>query len=111
MLNDMLNSVNKTDVLLAIEILNNNSDLAYGNLKVGGDLYLRNTPITSLPDGLQVGGYLYLRDTPITSLPDNLQVGGDLYLRDTPLAKKYTKDQIKQMIKDKGGNVKGNIYI
>jgi len=56
------------------------------NLKViGGDLYLLNTKITSLPDNLKVGGNLDLRDTPITSLPDNLQVGGGLNLGNTPI--------------------------
>jgi ribosomal protein S20 len=54
-----------------------------------GDLDLRNTPITSLPDNLkQVGGYLDLSNTPITSLPDNLKhVGGYLDLYNTPITK------------------------
>ena len=52
-----------------------------------GDLNLRNTPITSLPQGLKVGGYLYLSKTPIS--------------------KKYNEEQIKQMVP----GVKGNIYI
>jgi len=77
------------------------------NLQVGGDLNLRNTQIRSLPDNLKVGGFLYLSSTPIKSLPDNLQVGGGLYLNNTPLAKKYTKEQIKQMVP----GVKGNIYV
>jgi hypothetical protein len=81
------------------------------NLNMGGDLNLYNTKITSLPDNLSVGGNLYLENTKITSLPDNLNVGGGLYLGNTPLSKKYTKEQIKQMIEDKGGYVKGNIYI
>lgn len=34
-------------------------------------------------------GSLNLRDTPITSLPEGLHVGGDLYLRDTPIEGKY----------------------
>jgi hypothetical protein len=75
------------------------------SLKVGSYLNLRNTPITSLPEGLQVRGsldlencknltslpkglkvdYLNLRNTPITSLPDDLQVRGYLDLRDTPI--------------------------
>ena len=76
-----------------------------------GDLDLGNTPITSLPDNLSVRGNLYLYNTPITSLPNNLKVGGGLNLRNTPLSKKYTKEQIKQMIEDKGGYVKENIYI
>ncbi len=81
------------------------------NLNVGGYLNLGNTPITSLPNNLNVGGNLDLYNTKITSLPDNLKVGGDLNLANTPLSKKYTKAQIKQMIEDKGGYVKGNIYI
>ena len=54
------------------------------NLTVGGNLDLRGTGITSLPDNLTVGGYLDLEGcTGITSLPDNLTVGGNLYLRGT----------------------------
>jgi hypothetical protein len=58
-----------------------------------------------------VGGGLYLKNTKITSLPNNLSVGGYLYLQNAPLSKKYTKEQIKQIIEDNGGYVKGNIYI
>jgi len=81
------------------------------NLTVGGSLYLQNTPITTLPDNLTVGGGLYLRNTSITTLPDNLNVGIDLYLGNTPLSKKYSKDEIRKMIQDKGGNVGGDISI
>lgn len=82
-----------------------------GGLEVGGGLYLRSTKITSLPDGLEVGWNLELRDTPITSLPDGLKVGGYLDLRNTPLSEKYTEEEIRKMIEDKGGNVEGKIYI
>ena len=81
------------------------------NLKVSGHLYLSNTKITSLPDNLQVGGHLDLSYTKITSLPDNLKVGGELYLIYTPLSEEYTKEQIRQMIEDKSGYVKGTIYL
>ena len=81
------------------------------NLKVGRNLILSNTPLTSLPDNLKVGGDLELFNTQITSLPNNLKVGGDLELRNTPLSKKYSKEEIRQMIEDKGGEVKGKIYI
>ena len=53
--------------------------------KNGGNLYLRNTSITSLPEGLTVGGWLDLRNTPITSLPEGLTVGGNLYLSYTSI--------------------------
>ena len=81
------------------------------NLKVWGYLSLENTPISSLPDNLTVGGFLDLRYTQITSLPDNLKVGGYLFLKNTPLADKYSKEQIRKMIEEKGGKVKGRIYI
>ncbi|MDY2610489.1 MAG: hypothetical protein SOW09_01340 [Oscillospiraceae bacterium] len=53
------------------------------NLTVGGNLYLIGTKITALPDNLTVGGGLDLRGTGITALPDNLTVGGNLDLRGT----------------------------
>ena len=74
--------------------------------EVNGDLWLINTKITSLPDNLTVKGILNLSDTPITSLPDNLTVGGYLDLRGTPISKKYTKEQLKQMLP----GVKGSLY-
>jgi len=55
------------------------------NIKVGGYLDLRNTPITSLPDNLTVRRFLDLANTPITSLPDNLSVGGWLDLRNSQI--------------------------
>jgi hypothetical protein len=77
------------------------------NLKVGGYLDLGKTPINSLTDKLKVGGNLYLGKTPINSLPNNLKVGRYLNLRNTPISKKYTKEQIKQMV----SNVEGDIYL
>ena len=50
-------------------------------LVVDGSLYLENCKgITSLPEGLVVGGILDLCGTYITSLPDGLVVGGSLDL-------------------------------
>ena len=56
-------------------------------------------------------GDLDLTNTPITSLPDNLEVGGGLNLRNTPISKKYTKEEIKNIIIQQGGDIKGTIYI
>jgi hypothetical protein len=53
--------------------------------KVGGNLDLYGTKITSLPNNLTVGSSLYLGNTKITSLPDNLTVGGYLYLSGTKI--------------------------
>ena len=50
-----------------------------------GSLNLRNTHITSLPEGLTVGGWLDLRGTSITSLPEGLTVGGSLDLCGTSI--------------------------
>jgi len=78
------------------------------NLKVGGSLFLYFTEISSLPNNLKVGGSLSLYGTKITSLPNNLKVKGFLDLRKTPISKskKYTEEQIRQMV-----DVKGNILI
>jgi hypothetical protein len=81
------------------------------NLHVGGTLNLSNTKITSLPDNLHVGWSLDLSFTKITSLPDNLHVGGSLYLQYTPISKRYSIEEIRKMIEDKGGFVKGYILV
>jgi hypothetical protein len=44
--------------------------------------------------------------TPIKSLGNLTSVGGDLDLRGTPLSKKYTEEQIREMV-----NVDGDIYL
>ena len=67
-------------------------------MKVDGYLYLRNSKITSLPEGLKVGDYLDLVDLKITSLPKGLEVGGYLYTYGTNLAK-YTDDELREMVK------------
>jgi hypothetical protein len=50
-----------------------------------GNIDLKGTHITELPDNLHVGGYLDLRRTQITELPDNLHVGSSLYLGRTQI--------------------------
>jgi hypothetical protein len=86
-------------------------DLAYTSIKslgnltsVGGYLDLRDTPIESLGNLTSVGGWLVLRNTPIESLGNLTSVGDTLNLRDTPLSRKYTEEQIRQMV-DVGGKI------
>ena len=61
------------------------------NLTVGGNLDLSDTNITALPDNLTVGGWLDLRGTNITALPDNLTVGGNLDLIGTGITNHTVK--------------------
>ena len=75
------------------------------NLRVGGSLNLSNTNIQSLPDNLKVVGHLFLSETPIQSLPNNLKVAGSLYLPYTPISKKYSAEEIKDMVEYVGGRV------
>jgi hypothetical protein len=89
-------------------ILNRTEITSLNNLtKVEGDLSLFRTYITSLPDNLTVEGDLDLNNSKIIKLPDNLTVEGDLYLDDTPLSRKYSEDEIRAMVP----NVKGDIDI
>ena len=57
--------------------------IAKEELNVKGDLNLRRSNITSLPEGLKVGGDLNLNFAKITSLPEGLKVGGSLDLSNT----------------------------
>jgi hypothetical protein len=72
----------ETDPLRPIEKL---KKLPIDQRVVKGDLDLRHSSITSLPDGLRVGGGLNLTRSSITSLPAGLRVGGDLTLSYTPI--------------------------
>ena len=58
---------------------------AADGLTVGGNLDLRGTSITALPENLSVGGNLDLEGTSITALPENLSVGGNLDLEGTSI--------------------------
>ena len=78
-----------------------------GNLtSVGGFLDLFNTKIESLGNLQSVDGWLDLRRTNIKSLGNLHSVGGDLFLRDTPISKKYSEEEIRQMVQ-----VDGDIYM
>lgn len=79
------------------------------NFNVDGSLRLTYSKIESLPDNLNISGNLLLSYTKIESLPGNLKVGNSLHLYSTPLSKKYSKEEIKKMIEDKGGYVNGKI--
>lgn len=46
----------------------------------GGNLDLRDTAITTLPDNLTVRGSLDIDGTKITALPDNLTVDGYIFI-------------------------------
>jgi hypothetical protein len=106
-----LEKVDNRPIPLRVKLINN-LPLTPEDLNVTGNLNLRYTPITSLPDNLKVGGSLDISYTNIKSLPNNLQVGGGrgLYLVNTPLSKLYTKEQIRQMVEDKGGFIKQRVH-
>ena len=50
-------------------------DITPEGVRVGGNLDLSGTKITTLPEGLTVGGNLDLNNTSITTLPEGLTVG------------------------------------
>ena len=78
-----------------------------GNLQsVGGNLNLYGTPIESLGNLQSVGGGLNLERTQIKSLGNLQSVGGYLYLGGTQISKKYSEQEIRDMV-----NVNGGIYL
>jgi hypothetical protein len=65
-------------------------------------LDLERTPIESLGNLTSVDGTLILRYTPIESLGNLTSVGEDFHLGKTPISKRYTKKEIKKMVKVSG---------
>ena len=70
---------------------------------VGGNLDLKYSKIESLGALESVGGKLDLMVSKIESLGNLKMVGGVLYLFNTPISKKYTENEIRQMVKVGGG--------
>jgi hypothetical protein len=66
-------------------------------------LYLYRSNLQSLENLTSVGGNLDLYESNIESLGNLISVGGALDLADTPLSKKYTKEEIRSMVKVGGG--------
>ena len=78
-----------------------------GNLETfGGHLDLYGTQIKSLENLESVDGNLDLRNSQIKSLGNLESVGGYLDLSNTTISKKYSEQEIRNMV-----NVGGNIYL
>jgi len=93
--------------LIGILNLKDTQIKSLGNLQsVGGNLDLYKTSIKSLDNLTSVGGYLDLENTQIESLGNLQSVGGDLFIGNTPISKKYSIEEIRQMVE-----VGGNIYL
>lgn len=75
------------------------------NLHVVGNLDLRATKIKTLPDNLTVDGDLHLTALEIDLVPKNLKANS-MFAKYTTLSEKYSYKEIKDMIKEKGGEVK-----
>jgi hypothetical protein len=106
LLMDVLNSRGnpKWRISDSLDLYGNKDVVDLNNLiSVGGYLSLYGANIKSLGSLESVGGNLDLRGTNITSLGELNSVGADLYLSGTPLSKKYTREEIRKMVKVGGG--------
>ena len=83
--------------------LYNTSIKSLGNLEIiNGTLDLHNTPIESLGKIKKIKGNLDLHNTPIKDFGDLKEIEGSVDLYNTPLGKKYSKDEIRLMVKVNG---------
>lgn len=80
------------------------------NLTVEEYLGIQASKIQTLPDNLTVGKTLFMDHTNIQSFPNNLIVKGSLEMHNTPLGANHSKEEIRKMIEDKGGTVRGQIW-
>lgn len=111
---DLSLRVMNVESLGSLTSVGGNLDLRRTNIKslgnltsVGGSLFLNGCEnLTSLGNLTSVGGFLDLRGTNIESLGALTSVGGVLDLRGTPISRKYSREEIRQMIK-----VDGDIYL
>lgn len=98
-------------------IIHQDFDISYTDIKslpdnliFYGDLNIEGCEFKILPDDLQVSGALNIQFTLIDTIPNNLTVGSHIFMKGTPLSKKYSKEEIKQMIEEMGGYIGGSVY-
>ena len=98
------------------------------NLKIEGALIIHKTKIKKLPDDIEVGFGVYASYSELEYLPNNLhtedvicnhsklqdipynlRIDRTFNVANTPLTEKYSKEEIRKLIEDRGGYVKGRI--
>jgi len=98
------------------------------NLKIEGAIVMHRAKIKTLPDDIEVGLGVYASYSELEYLPNNLhtedvicngsklqdipynfKLDGTFNVSNTPLSKKYTEEEIRKLIEDRGGYVKGEI--
>lgn len=93
--------------LINLEELTNLPD----KLIVKRSLTIKNLPITSISNELEVGSDLTIINCKhLIRLPDGLYVEGDLQISNCPQFKKYTNDELREIIQSTGGKVLGEIF-
>jgi len=88
------------------DLLLNDSKIQFlpDGLKIYYNLELVRTPISHLPNNLTTDN-IYASESNLNSIPYNLNINDVFFINSTPLCKKYNADQIKDIIKEKGGKV------
>ena len=80
------------------------------NLTVGDYLSVEDCKsLRELPNNLTISGNLWINNSSISDIPKNLKIGKDLHINATPLYRNYTEEEIRKMIEDGGGYLKGTI--
>jgi hypothetical protein len=67
-------------------------------MQINGDLNIAGCNFSQLPDGLRVKGSLFAYNTNIDSLPADLRVGKKLDIMMTPLGRKYSTQELKDLL-------------
>lgn len=88
----------------------NDIPLSEDDLNVRGDLTLYDSNLDTLPNKLTIMGDLLMSDSSFKKIPNGLKIYGDMYILNTPCSRMFTDKEIKKIIKDYGGFVKGTIY-
>ena len=65
---------------------------------VGGSLSMIATPVKTLGNLSSVGRTLFINNSEVESFGNLKSVGNNLFMRDTPVSKKYSEEEIRQMI-------------
>ena len=96
---------------IVFDLLYNPENIGKDDILVNRSFELNNPKATFLPDNLIVWNRVDIAGSSIDDIPKNLRISGNLIAWNTPLAEKYNSAQIRKMIVDRGGYIKGMIYL
>ena len=79
------------------------------DIKIRDSFVCYECPLEYIPDNFSIEGTLELVYTRVNEIPYNLKIGKDFNIDFAPLMEKYRGSEIEKIVKDRGGQIVGEV--